>query len=164
MAFVLVQQIIHQFMIHLRIGNEFDLCRDITGLIVFSLIFVNILLIFLFFLARYIIFVQLFHNKKHRIWNRLLYFIRAVGLSTLTGSPRMVGGRNKELYWPYNSRFPGKKRCAFCWLMAWFVSADYFHHLFRVLKDKGLKGIYNEKLLVSLRNEHLNINLKKIKN
>ena len=78
MKFTLVQQIIQSFLIHSGIGNEIGLCHEITRLIVFPQIFVIFSLIFLCFSTRYIIFVRQYYNKRHRIWDRLLCFIRAV--------------------------------------------------------------------------------------
>ena len=113
MEFVLVQQITHQFLIRSGIGNDMGVYREITGLIIFSLILINFSLIPLYLSSGKIIFVRLFHDRKgfalvyvpfdkrkptagYFKLHRLLYFIRAVGLPTLTGSRRMVGVGRKS--------------------------------------------------------------------
>jgi len=56
----------------------------------------NFLWTLLYFSTKYVIFVRWFLNKKHRIWNRLLYFTRAVGLPAPEGNRRMVGVGKKS--------------------------------------------------------------------
>ena len=106
MEFASVQQIVQHFLIHSGIGNEFGLYHDITRFVVFFLIFAIFLCILLYFSTKYIIFVWLFLHKKHRVWNRLLYFTRAVGLPTPEGNRRMVGVGKKSCIGYTTAGFP----------------------------------------------------------
>ena len=127
------------------IRKHIGLSFDKTGIIrFFQLFFLHSLLIS----TKIIIFVRQFDEKEYAPClclpydqrklpdgyfklNRLLYFIRAVGLPAPTGSRRMVGGGKKELYSLYNGRLTGIKRCAYGHRRVRFVAADYFRHYCR---------------------------------